>query len=85
MRLKTKLGAQRHDPLVLKQFNGAGTLVRIAVEAFHQEIDALLTELVAGGKLWRIALRYVVHDGPLVIHGCPWATTCCHFENNTTQ
>lgn len=85
LRLKTELRAQRHDPFVLEQFHGAGALVRIAVEALHQEIDALLAELVACRELRRVALSNVVHDGPFVVHGCPWAATSCHFENHAAQ
>lgn len=85
LRLETELRAQRHDPFVLEQFNGAGTLVRIAVKALHQKVDALVAELVARGKLWRISLRDMVHDGPFVVHGRPRATTGRHFEDHAAQ
>lgn len=85
LRLEAELCAQRHDPLVLEEFNGAGALVWIAVKALHQEVNALLAKLVAGGELWRISLRNVVHDGPLVVHGSPRAAAGCHFENHAAQ
>lgn len=85
LRLKAELSTQRHDPLMLEQLYGTSTLVRIAVEAFHQEVNALLAKLVTGGKLGRISLGDVVHNGPLVVHRCPWAAACCHLENDATK
>jgi hypothetical protein len=70
---------------MLEQFNGAGTLVRVTIEALHQEVNALLTKLVLGGELWRVTLSNVVHDSPLVVHGRPRATTSGHFENDATE
>lgn len=77
--LEAELGAQRHDPLVLEQLDGGGALVGIAIEAFDEEVDALLAELVAGGELRRVALRDVVHDGPFVVHRGPGAAASGHF------
>jgi len=46
-RLKAELSTECHDPFMLEQLDCAGSLVRIAVEAFLQEVNARLTELVA--------------------------------------
>lgn len=85
LRLETELRAQGHDPLVLEQFHGAGTLVRITLKALHQEVDALFAELVAAGELWRISLGDVVHNGPFVVHGCPWASTSSHLKDDAPE
>lgn len=83
--LEAELRAERHDPLMLEQLDGAGALVGVAVEALHQEVDALLAELVAPGELRRVALRDVVHDRPLVVHGRPGPAARGHLEDHAAE
>lgn len=85
LRLKTQLRPERHDPLMLEQFDRTSTFVRIALEAFLQKVDALLAQLIPCGQLRRIALSNVVHDSPLVVHGGPGATTSSHFKNHAAE
>lgn len=50
-----------------------------------QEIYSCLAQLVSRRELWRIALRNVVHDGPLVVKACPGPATCRHLENHAAE
>jgi hypothetical protein len=79
------LSFERHDPFVLEQFSRADTLDGVAFEAAFQEIDACVAELVVAGKLRRVALSNVVHDGPFIVHGRPGAAACGHFENHAAE
>lgn len=70
---------------MLEEFDGADALGGIALEAFLEEVDAGLAQLVARGELRWVALRDVVHYGPFVVHGCPGTATGCHFENHAAE
>lgn len=70
---------------MLQQLSSGRTFLRIAHEATLEEIDALGTELVDGWELWRVALRDVVHDGPLVVERGPGAATGRHLEDDATE
>jgi hypothetical protein len=83
--LETELGAERHDPFVLEEFDSADALSGIALEAFLQEVDTGLAELVARGELRWVALGDVVHDGPFVVHRCPGAAAGRHFEDHAAE
>ena len=79
------LAADAHHPLMLQQLHGAGAVPGVAHKAARQEIDALGTELVGAGELRRVALRDVVHDGPLVVEVGPRPATRHHLKNDAAE
>lgn len=70
---------------MLKQLDGARSLVRVAIETLLEEVDTSVTELLLGRQLWWVTLGNVVHDGPLIIHGSPRAATGSHLEDYAAE
>lgn len=73
------------DPFTLQQLRGTGPPLWIPIEAPFQERNALSTQLLPAWQLRWVALRDVVHDGPLVVQTCPWATTGAHFQDDAAE
>lgn len=77
--------SDRHDPLVAEQVDGLGPLLGIAHEAALQEVDALRAELVRRRQGRWVALRDVVHDGPLVVQVGPRSSPGGHLEDDAAE
>lgn len=73
------------DPFTLQQLRGTRSPLRIPIEAPLQKINALSTQLLSAWQLRWVALRDVVHDGPLIVQTCPWATTGAHFKDDAAE
>lgn len=70
---------------MLQQLRGRGALLRVAIKAPFQKIDAGLAELLRGRELRRVALRNVVHDGPFVVEGGPGPAAGRHLEDDAAE
>ena len=83
--LQRHLPPQAHDPLIAQEFRRGRALRRVPLETLLQETDALGAQLVAAGQLGRVALRDVVHDGPLVVEQGPGPAAGRHFEDDAAE
>jgi hypothetical protein len=70
---------------MLQQLHRTRSFTRIPLEALLQKVNARITQLLLGRQLRRIALSNMVHDRPLVVHGCPGPSTSGHFEDNAAE
>lgn len=75
----------RHDPFTLQQLRRTRSPLRISIKAPLQELDPLGTQLVFARQLRRVALRDVVHDGPLVVETGPRSTAGAHLEYDAAE
>lgn len=73
------------DPAALEQLGGAGATAGIALEAATQKRQALLAQLLLRRQLRRVALRDVVHDGPLVVERGPGSAARAHFQDDAAE
>ncbi len=73
------------NPLTLQQLDRTRPHPRIALKAPFQKVNPLLAQLLPAGQLRRIALRNVVHDGPLVVEGRPGPAASAHFEDDAAE
>lgn len=70
---------------MLEQLDGGVALLGVAGEAAQEEVEALGAELVGRGKLRRVALGDVVHDGPLVVEVGPGPAARRHLEDDAPE
>lgn len=70
---------------MLQQFRRRRPPHRIPLEAPFQKVDAAVAQLVARRQLRLVALRNVVHDGPLVVQGRPRSAACRHLKDHAAE
>ena len=81
-RVQRDLFLDEQDPVMLQQFGGGAATFGVAVEAALEEVEPELAELLSRWQLRRLALRDVVHDGPLVVEVRPRSAAADHLEDD---
>lgn len=73
------------DPLALQQLGSTCSPLRIPIKAPFQEVNAFFAQLLSTWQLGWIALRDVIHDGPLVVETGPGPPPSAHLEDDAPK